>query len=102
MPFVLTTLLLLSSTICMQVQVDPAAPAPPGARQIQVSAGLMETMLERKVQPIYPATGQQAHAAEVVELGILIDRTGQVKDIEVISGPHLLVSAAVRAVRQWR
>jgi protein TonB len=62
----------------------------------------MDAYLVYKVQPEYPRialiTGQQG--AVVIEA--VISREGMIENLQVVSGPPLLVKAAVDAVKQWR
>ena len=76
----------------------PAAPAPPPPRISQV----MEGNLIRRVQPDYPSLARQARVQGAVVLRAVIDRDGVIQNLQVISGPALLVAAAINAVRQWR
>jgi len=77
-----------------------AAPArPPRAR---VSSGVMAGLLMTKVQPKYPEDAKQAGIQGQVVLKALIDKEGNVQDLEVVSGHERLAPAAIEAVKQWR
>jgi len=45
---------------------------------------------------------RQARIQGVVRLEAVIDETGKITDLKVVSGHPLLVQAALDAVRQWR
>jgi protein TonB len=62
----------------------------------------MEGNLIRRVQPEYPALAVHARVQGTVVLRAVIDREGIIQNLQVISGPPLLVQAAINAVRQWR
>ncbi len=56
-----------------------------------------------KVEPIYPRLAQQAGLEGIVNLNFTVDRTGHVKDMEIItSGVLSLDDAAQRAVSQYQ
>jgi len=54
------------------------------------------------VTPVYPEFARQSRAQGVVVLEAILDATGKVESVKVLSSHPLLVDAAVRAVRQWR
>jgi protein TonB len=68
----------------------------------QVSRGVMEGMLIRKVVPLYPAIGRAVRAEGTVQLQATISREGTIENLRVVSGPPLLQQAAIDAVKQWR
>jgi TonB family protein len=59
-------------------------------------------MLIKKVQPIYPQEARYAHIQGTVRLMAVINKTGDVVDLEAIDGPIELVVSAVNAVRKWK
>lgn len=56
----------------------------------------------RRVEPVYPLLAQKEHVQGVVVLQAQIDRDGKVQAVQVLSGPDILTSAALEAIRQWR
>lgn len=54
------------------------------------------------VRPVYPEIARAAHVDGTVTLECVIDTSGLVTNIHVISSVPLLDRAAVEAVRQWR
>jgi protein TonB len=54
------------------------------------------------VTPAYPPLARAARIQGVVLLETIIDKTGRVANLTVLSGHPLLNDAAVDAVRQWR
>jgi protein TonB len=77
----------------------PHQPSPP---RVKISSGVTEGFLIHKVQPVYPPIARVARVEGTVVLAALIARDGSIEQLRVLSGPPLLVSAAVDAVRQWR
>ena len=59
-------------------------------------------LVARPVEPNYPLLAQQTHVQGSVVLQAKIDKDGSVKSLQVVSGPDILTSAAVEAVKQWR
>jgi protein TonB len=45
---------------------------------------------------------RQAGVEGSVVLNAMVDKTGKVSDVQVVSGNSLLAAAAVQAVREWR
>jgi protein TonB len=94
---------ILDSTGGGPVPPRPPDPKPPvSEKPIFVSTGAQEAMLVRRVEPLYPILARQAHVSGTVELRAIIAKDGSVINLEVISGPPLLVRSAVDAVHQWR
>jgi periplasmic protein TonB len=63
---------------------------------------MMEGNLIHRVQPVYPPIAIQAHISGAVVLQAVISRGGSIENLQVVSGPPMLVRAAIDAVRQWR
>jgi protein TonB len=59
-------------------------------------------MLVKKVPPVYPLQAKVARVQGTVVLSATIAKTGEVSEVNVVSGPALLLSAAVDAVKQWQ
>jgi protein TonB len=82
--------------------INLAQPPPaPVLRPPRVSR-MMEGNLIHRVQPEYPALARIAHVQGTVVLHAVISKEGKIKDLQVVSGPVLLVRAAKDAVNQWR
>ena len=54
------------------------------------------------VRPIYPKEAKRRHISGVVRLRAVVTAKGDLRDIEVLQGDPILVTAALRAVKQWR
>jgi len=63
---------------------------------------LNEGLLIRKVAPSYPKLAMIAHQQGSVILEATIARDGSIENLRAVSGPPLLLGAAIDAVRQWR
>jgi protein TonB len=80
-----------------QIQKAPAPTAP-----IRVSGGTQAARLIFAPKPTYPQLAKAARVQGVVKLQAIIARDGAIKNLQVISGPPLLVAVAIAAVQQWR
>jgi protein TonB len=56
----------------------------------------------RQIMPVYPPIAKTAHISGTVVLHAVISKDGSVEDLQYVSGPPLLMKAAMDAVRQWR
>jgi periplasmic protein TonB len=88
-------------------RVIPPPPPPPHVTEIEpskpitVTSDVQAAKLIRKVIPVYPRLAIAAHISGTVRLIGVVARDGTVQQIRVVSGPALLVEAALDAVRQW-
>jgi protein TonB len=77
---------------------QPAAPAAP----VAVGGDVKQAKLISSVPPEYPALAKAQHVSGGVTIDALIDATGHVTKMKVISGPTLLHQAAMDALKQWK
>lgn len=87
--------------------VGGAAPPPPPPKPVQtgpvrIGGNVMQAKAIDRVQPSYPAIARAAHVQGTVVLHAIIAKDGTVQQLQLMSGPPLLVNAAMDAVRQWR
>jgi protein TonB len=80
----------------------PPPPKPVVTAPVRIGGNVMEAKALERNQPIYPAIAKAAHVQGTVVLHAIISKEGTVEQLQLISGPPLLVSAAMDAVRQWR
>jgi len=79
-------------------EVEP----PPPFQPISVSGGVMARTLIAKVMPVYPADAKAAGVQGAVVLRALVLKSGEVEDVQVVSGPKELMGSAITAVKQWK
>lgn len=72
------------------------------ATRVQVAQGVSAGLLIKKVPPIYPAEARKGYIQGTVRLSAVINKNGDIADLEVLSGPIELVVSAVNAVRKWK
>jgi protein TonB len=79
-------------------------PPPPKAsnKPYRVGGNVMEAKKTRNVLPVYPQIAKTAHIQGTVLLHAIIDKDGSIQELQYISGPPLLMRAAMDAVRQWK
>ena len=82
------------------VTATPPPPKPPA--RLVVSPGVSQGFLVHQVQPVYPAIARAARMEGTVVLVAVINRDGSIQGLHAVSGPPMLVNAAMDAVRQWR
>jgi TonB family protein len=68
----------------------------------RVPSDVMERLLIRKVDPVYPEASRRANIQGVVVLDAIIAADGTVVHLQPLSGPDGLALAAMDAVRWWR
>ena len=104
-----------SVRVDLQQGASPQAVAEPSAAStIETAANLTTNVSERvrmstdasdivahPVRPNYPLLARQMKVQGSVILQALIGRDGIIQNLRVVSGPHILASAAQDAVRQW-
>ena len=83
------------------IAVATAPPSPASPPRIRIGGNVQAVKLISQPKPAYPPLARMAHIQGVVELRAIIGKDGSVQDLTVISGPPLLVPAAVTAVQQW-
>jgi periplasmic protein TonB len=88
---------ILNSTSRPRVVMQAAAP-----KRVRVSQGVAVGMITAKIDPLYPPIAIAARVEGVVLLKAIIAKDGTIQNMQVISGPAMLVPAAEAAVKQWR
>ncbi|MCU1241661.1 MAG: hypothetical protein JWO71_2387 [Candidatus Acidoferrum typicum] len=76
----------------------PAAPA----AVVMVGGDVKPARMISSVPPVYPALAKTQHVAGDVRVDALVDATGRVTAMKVVSGPSLLHQAAMDSLRQWK
>ena len=98
--------LAVKSTVAVETAKaeGPVPPPPPPApgKPARVSAGVMAGNAISQPAPVYPVEAKAAHVQGVVVLHAVISKTGDVKDLAVVSGPPELMVPSIDSVRQWK
>ena len=69
---------------------------------VKIGGQVKEARLLSSVNPTYPAAAKEAGVQGDVVINAVIDKTGHVRQMKVVSGPILLRQAALNAMRDWR
>jgi len=77
------------------------APAPV-LQTVNISQGVSQGLVLKKVQPIYPPNALHMQVEGPVQLIATISKTGTISAVKVLSGDKQLARAAVDAVKQWK
>lgn len=76
---------------------SPLAPVP-----IHVTAETLRRHRIGGVLPEYPEGAKKEQIQSAVALKVEVDKEGNVSQVDALSGPAVLASAAVRAVKRWK
>ena len=63
---------------------------------------LRRASLSRKLQPKYPKDARNMRIQGPVVLQVVINDSGEVRDVRLATGHPLLAPAAIDAVKQWK
>ena len=69
---------------------------------LHVSSGVTAGLLLAPIRPVYPAIARAAHVEGTVLVKAIIGRDGRIESLQAVSGPEMLRSAAVEAIRAAR
>ena len=76
----------------------PVAPSAP----LAVGGDVKQAKLISSTPPQYPVLAKTQHIEGNVRVDALVDESGKVSLMKVVSGPTLLQQAAMDAIRQWK
>ena len=74
----------------------------PTAQRVRVSQGVTKGMVVYRLEPTYPPLARRARIQGVVVLTAIIDKDGNIQNLQLVSGHPMLAPAAIDAVKQWR
>jgi protein TonB len=80
----------------------PVAPVVRPKGPVRVGGRVKEPRLISRIDPVYPPLARQTHMTGTVIIDAIIDERGDVIEMKVVSGPPLLIQAALDAVRRWK
>jgi periplasmic protein TonB len=84
---------------------DNIAPPPPARHAneiLRVGGDVKAPQVIYAPAPVYPPLARTSRVEGIVVIDAVIDDTGNVVEARAISGPALLLQAALKAVSQWR
>jgi len=74
----------------------------PVLQTLNISQGVSQGLLIKKVQPVYPANALRMHVEGAVELQATIGKSGNIVSVKTLTGELVLARAAKEAVLQWK
>lgn len=84
------------------VRAAPVAAATIPKTPVRVGGGVQAAKLLRQVKPAYPPLARTARMQGTVKMQAIIAIDGSIRNLQLISGPPLLIQAALDAVKLWR
>ena len=90
------------ATIGVGSGAPAVAPRARDTRPVRVSSGVVSGLLLSPITPVYPAIAKAVHVQGSVVIEAVISKAGRIESLNVVSGPEMLRSAALDAVRQAR
>ena len=79
-----------------EAKTPESKPAP-----LKIGANVMAAKLTHQVVPVYPQIAKTGHIEGTVVFHVVVAKDGTVQEVQYVSGPKLLMRAAMDAVRQW-
>jgi TonB family protein len=94
----------VSASGSVAIRSRRSIPVPPESKPLG-SAHVESLQIGRSIsrrQPEYPADALEQQVEGTVKLHAIIGQDGAIQSVGEVTGPPLLVSAAMTAVREWR
>jgi TonB family protein len=86
----------------VQKQAPPEPSIQPEPQAVRVGGDAQQAnLLSQAPLPVYPPLAKAAHVQGTVLFEATIGKDGTVQNLQLLSGPPLLVQAAMQSVRQW-
>jgi Ca-activated chloride channel family protein len=82
--------------------VSNASPKLATPQRVRISQEVSGGQLEKQVNPTYPPLAKRARIQGEVVLRAVVDKTGTISSLRVVSGHPMLAPAAIEAVKQWK
>jgi TonB family protein len=83
--------------------MDGASATPtPVLQTMNVSQGVSQGLILKKIAPSYPPTALRLRVEGPVDLLATISKKGDISGVKILSGDRTLARAAVDAVKQWK
>jgi protein TonB len=75
---------------------------PVAPQRVRISQGVTRGLLIHRVEPTYPPLARAARVQGEVVLSAIINTSGEITNLQLVSGHPMLVPDAIAAVKQWR
>lgn len=93
---------IISSTSSLAVVPKMAPNTAPSVQRVRISQGITRGLLTYRIEPSYPTVAREARIHGAVMLTAIIDKDGNIANLQLVSGHPMLAPAAIDAVKQWR
>jgi len=93
---------IISSTSSLTAVPKLASKTVMPVQRVRISQGITKGMLTYRIEPGYPTLARQARIQGTVVLTAVIDKDGNIENLQLVSGHPMLAPAAIAAVKQWR
>src|SRR5579864_405100 len=93
---------IISSTSSIAAVPKLASKSVMPVQRVRVSQGVVKGLLTNRVEPTYPPVAREARIHGEVVLTAIIDKDGNIENLQLVSGHPMLAPAAINAVKQWR
>jgi protein TonB len=90
------------SSVLGESTLAPPRPEQKPPERIRVGGVIENAMLINRVMPQYPVIAITTHTSGTIKLHAIIAKDGAIEELSYVSGPPLLLKAAMDAVKQWR
>ncbi|GAC1635999.1 MAG: hypothetical protein NVS9B14_14030 [Candidatus Acidiferrum sp.] len=94
--------LVLLADVSKPLASTTSSKLPSPEERVKMGASVLAASLVCKVQPYYPEEARRQRISGTVRFHAIIGKDGSIKQLEVLTGPPQLVTAAQWAVSQWR
>ena len=82
--------------------VHAQSTASPPSGRVAISPDIAKRLLVTVVPPDYPPIAKAAGIVGIVHARVVIDESGNIKDVTLVSGHPMLAPAALEAIRKWK
>ncbi len=93
---------LFMAALLLVIALTSLASAQVVAQRIRVADTIISQQIVTKVAPVYPPLARQARIQGQVVLKVQISKSGDVENLQLVSGHPILAPAAIEAVKQWK
>jgi periplasmic protein TonB len=93
---------ILGSVNSTRAGIIPKLATPARPERVRISQGVTRGQLISKIEPKYPLLAREARVQGDVILRAIISRSGEIENLQLLSGHPMLVPSALDAVKQWR
>jgi TonB family protein len=92
----------LIALLLLLITLAGLASAQVAPQRVRVVDTVMSAQIVTKVAPVYPPLARQARIQGAVVLKVQISKSGDVENLQLVSGHPILAPAAVEAVKRWK